>query len=48
MALRTLLLALVLAALAVVSVAAVAECADSRSLMFVFTTDTGGEVNPCG
>ena len=38
----------VLLALLVLGLAGIVQGAEKKQLMMVFTTDTGGELNPCG
>jgi len=38
----------VLLALLMLGIAALVQGEENKQLMMVFTTDTGGELNPCG
>ena len=45
---KSVIAATLLVGLLLLGVAGWVEAADGKQLMLVFTTDTGGELNPCG
>ncbi len=45
---KSVLAAILLIGLLVLGAAGWVEAGDGKQLMLVFTTDTGGELNPCG
>jgi len=45
---KSLMAAAILVGLLLLGAAGWVQAADGKQLMLVFTTDTGGELNPCG